>query len=189
MNASITLKLIVAMSHNGVIGHHNQLPWHLPQDLALFKRKTMGNAVLMGRKTFDSIIAMRGQPLPGRTHWVLTRQKNTMPYFDDAHFMDGIDAFWQAIAPQAQAYAQTHQLPMPIWLMGGAQLYAQCLPFCQELHISHVHTVVNGDAYFPPINWAEWQAIDVQTHTTDQQPFTAVAYHRIVSLARDRYLT
>ncbi|MEM6910073.1 MAG: dihydrofolate reductase [Verrucomicrobiota bacterium] len=125
------LTAIVAMDPQRLIGAKGQLPWHLPEDLKFFKRTTSGHALLMGRKTFDSI----GRPLPKRRNLVLTR-----------------DPTWSA--PGVEVLHQLSQLP-PIrpeerlFLIGGAELYSQLLQHCRELLITHVKEEYRGDTWFP----------------------------------------
>ncbi len=128
---------IAAMASNRVIGRDGKLPWHLPEDLKFFKQTTLGHPVLMGRKTFDSIIERLGKPLPGRLNIVLSR---TMAARDDA----------QVIREIAELPTPNSQLPTPIFLIGGAQLYESFLPVCDELLLTYLSAPHEGDAYFPP---------------------------------------
>ncbi len=124
-------KAIAAMSENRVIGDGNRIPWHLPEDFQWFKRTTMGHALVMGRKTFESI----GRPLPGRQTLVLSRGAITHP---------GVTAIRSLI--EALEAAGNREA----FLCGGAEVYAQALPFCSDLYLTHVKRVVDGDAFFPP---------------------------------------
>ena len=126
---------IAAMTSDRVIGRGGALPWHLPEDLKFFKRTTLGHPVLMGRRTFESIIAAIGKPLPGRTNIVLS---TTMPPSSDV-----------AVIRDLQDLAALPALTSPVYLIGGAQLYAALLPQCDELIITHVQTPHEGDARFP----------------------------------------
>lgn len=124
---------IVAMTGERIIGKDGTLPWHLPEDLAFFKRTTRDHAVLMGRKTFESI----GRPLPRRRNIVLTR-----------------DPHWQAQGVEVvHSLTELHQLGFAaeetVFLIGGAQLYQAILAGLDELLVSHVHTAHPGDTAFP----------------------------------------
>ena len=129
------LNLIFARSANGVIGHNNAMPWHLPEDLAHFKRLTLGCPVIMGRKTWDSLPA-RFRPLPGRTNIVITRQTD-----------------WTADGVQrAGSLAQAIHLAGPapeVWIIGGAQIYAQAAPLAQRAEITEIAGDFDGDAQAP----------------------------------------
>lgn len=127
---------IVAMASNRVIGSEGRLPWHLPEDLKFFKRMTMGHPVLMGRRTFESILEAIGKPLPGRTNMVLSK---TMPARDDVRIIRSMDELWSL-----------PELGGTIYLIGGAQLYETLLPQCDELLLTLIQKPYEGDAYFPP---------------------------------------
>lgn len=135
------LTAIVAAAENGVIGRGGQLPWHLPADLKHFKLRTTGRPVIMGRKTFDSI----GKPLPGRTNVVITRQRDwTAEGVLVAHSLD------EALSLPEVAGAEEAMI------IGGAQLFAEALPRCDELELTRIHAEVEGDTFFrfDPEGWA-----------------------------------
>jgi dihydrofolate reductase len=163
--------MIVAMAKNRVIGRENQLPWHLPEDLKYFKRVTMGKPIVMGRKTYESI----GRPLPGRLNVVLTR-----------------DARWQAegVTPAqtidgalAVAIAQAESKEKDeVMIIGGDQVYALCLPLVDRLYVTQVHAEVEGDAYFPEVDWSQWHQISSEDHqASDNNPYdySFVVYDRV----------
>ena len=129
--------LIVAMAADRVIGRDNALPWRLPSDLKRFKALTMGCPIVMGRKTYESI----GRPLPGRRNIVLSRQDGFAPAGVDV--MDSLDA---ALAVDAER----------VFVIGGAQIYAQALPRATHVFLTQVHKPVVGDARFPEVDWAQW---------------------------------
>jgi dihydrofolate reductase len=158
------LKLIYARARNGVIGLNNQLPWHLPEDLAHFKRTTLGCPVVMGRKTWESLPA-QFRPLPGRQNIVITRQAN-----------------WQAHgASVAHSIEQAMQLCRPeqdLWVIGGAQIYAQALPLASEVVMTEIETDVAGDAFAPELDDA-WQETQRESHVSNK----GLTYH-FVKLVR-----
>lgn len=121
------------MSLNRVIGAGNRIPWHLPEDFKWFKRMTTGQVVVMGRKTFESI----GKPLPNRTTIVLTRSASPWPGVLTAADISHIDATLPNVAGR------------DIFICGGAQIYAQTLPWCSDLYLTLVKRVVEGDTFFP----------------------------------------
>lgn len=133
------VSLIVAMTKNRVIGKDNQMPWHLPRDLAWFKQHTLGKPVIMGRKTFESI----GRPLPKRQNIVLSRSPFNHPNID-----------W------AENFSQAITLAQPaneIMLIGGGELFRQTLERANKLYLTEIQTELDGDTYFPEINFEEWE--------------------------------
>jgi len=141
------LKLIYARSRNGVIGREGQLPWHLPADLAHFKQTTLGQAVVMGRKTWDSLHE-RFRPLPGRTNIVITRQKDWQAAGAlVAHSLDQA----MALCPESE----------PLWVIGGAEVYAQALPLASTVVVTEIDIDVQGDAHAPHLG-TEWREMSRQ---------------------------
>jgi dihydrofolate reductase len=124
-------KAIAAMSLNHVIGAGNKIPWHLPEDFKWFKQTTTGHVIVMGRKTFESI----GRPLPQRTTIVLSRSAFSHPGVQTVGSLEEIPA----LAGDRE-----------VFICGGAQIYAQTLPWCGELYLTLVKRTVEGDAFFPP---------------------------------------
>ena len=128
---------IAAMASNRVIGRDGKLPWHLPEDLKFFKATTLGHPVLMGRKTFDSIIERLGKPLPGRVSIVLSK---TMPP------REGVEV----IRDIAELPTLISRLPsQTVFLIGGARLYESLLSRCDELLLTFIEQPHEGDAFFP----------------------------------------
>ena len=144
-----TLTLIVARANNGVIGRDNQLPWRLPEDLAFFKRTTMGAPIIMGRKTHESI----GRPLPGRRNIVVTR--------DATRRFQGCDA--ATTLADALRLAGQDQAP-EAFLIGGAQLYEEGLRLADKLIVTEISADFEGDATFPKLDESEWQEVAHETH-------------------------
>ena len=136
------LKLIYARSRNGVIGRDGQLPWHLPADLAHFKQTTLGQAVVMGRKTWDSL-PERFRPLPGRTNIVITRQT-------DWHAPGAL------VAHSLEQAMSLCPAPGPLWVIGGADIYAQALPLASTVVVTEIDVEVQGDAHAPKLG-TEWK--------------------------------
>ncbi len=134
------LNLIAALGKNGVIGIDNRLPWRLPDDLKHFKALTLGHAVLMGRKTFESL----GRPLPGRRNIVITRNVHYRPV--GAEVAGSIE---QALA-LCQGAAE-------VFFIGGADIYRQALPLVERLHLTEVDASPAGDAFFPDFDHARWR--------------------------------
>jgi dihydrofolate reductase len=137
------LKLIFARARNGVIGRDNALPWHLPEDLAHFKQTTLGQPVIMGRKTWESL-PPKFRPLPGRTNIVVTRQRD-----------------WQADgALVAHDMVQAVELCPPntqAWVIGGAEVYAQAMPMADTAVVTEIDADFEGNAFAPSFDssWHE----------------------------------
>lgn len=134
----MTFSLIVAITKNRVIGKDNQMPWHLPADLAWFRQNTTGKPVIMGRKTFESI----GRPLPKRVNIVLSHQ----PYEHE-----GIT--WKSSLESAIDFVKDAP---EIMLIGGGELFKQYLSKADKLYLTEIQTELEGDTYFPEIMWDEW---------------------------------
>ena len=139
------ISLIVAASENNVIGKNNQLLWRLPNDTKFFKNTTWAMPVIMGRKTFESL---NGEPLPGRFNFVITHQKDWKPGNDKV----------QVAATLQQAIELAKQTDCKeAFVIGGGQIYAESISIADKIYITIVHTVFDGDTYFPPINESEWK--------------------------------
>lgn len=150
------INLIFAQANNGVIGANNQLPWHLPQDLAHFKSHTTGCPVIMGRKTWDSL-PPKFRPLPGRLNLVVSRQTDLA--IDGAQVCTSVEAAINACAAQTPT-------PAEVWVIGGAQIYAQAMPMATRAVVTYLHKDVPGDAYAPTFD-AAWTETSRETHTVD----------------------
>jgi dihydrofolate reductase len=141
---------VVAMADNGVIGRDNGLPWHLPDDLKRFKLLTMGHALLMGRRTFESI----GRPLPGRRNFVLTRS-----------------AGWHAagcetVTSPATAVAAVGEAGL-LFVIGGAEVFLACWPMVERVELTEVHAAVPGDTVLRGFERDEWREIAREEHAAD----------------------
>lgn len=145
------LNLIWAQAHNGVIGKDGTMPWHLPEDLAYFKRTTLGCPVVMGRKTWDSLPA-RFRPLPGRLNVVVTRQRD-----------------WQATGAKV-----AHSLPdalalcgdaADVWIIGGAEIYALALPLATSAVVTEIEASFDGDAFAPQFG-PQWKETARERHVS-----------------------
>ena len=143
-----TITLIAAVADNCCIGSGNAMPWHIVEDFAFFKRYTLGKPVVMGRKTWDSLPK---KPLPGRRNIVITRQP--LWQAEGAERADSLDA----------ALAMLVDVP-EIIIMGGAQIYAQALPYATDLRLTEVSLDVSGDAFFPEFSSDEWKEQLRETH-------------------------
>lgn len=151
------LSVIVAMAHNRVIGLNNQMPWHLPADLAWFKKNTLNKPVIMGRKTFESI----GRPLPNRHNIVISRQiEPTDNKISNVSWVKSID--------EAISLAQEQQ-PDEVFIIGGGNIYQQVLPLIDWLYLTHIDAELQGDTYFPDYLPEQWQVIYQEDHQADEK--------------------
>ena len=151
------LSVIVAMAHNRVIGLNNQMPWHLPADLAWFKKNTLNKPVIMGRKTFESI----GRPLPNRHNIVISRQiEPSDNKISNVSWVKSID--------EAISLAQAQQ-PDEVFIIGGGNIYQQVLPLIDRLYLTHIDAELQGDTYFPDYLPEQWQVIYQEDHQADEK--------------------
>lgn len=154
------MEFVVAAAENDVIGRRNQLPWRLPADLRHFKALTLGKPVLMGRKTYESI----GRALPGRMNLVLSRSAGFSPA--GCTVVAGIDAARRAAGEQSV-----------IMVIGGAQIYEECLPFASRIHLTLVHEIVeDGDAFFGGWRGPEWRESARERHEADDKNLCAYSF-------------
>jgi dihydrofolate reductase len=146
--------LIAACGQNRVIGNQGQLPWHIPEDLKRFKRLTVGKPVIMGRKTYESI----GKPLVGRHNIVITRQKS----YHAAPEVSVVSTFAEAVAA---AGLDPKTRAEEIFIIGGAEIYAQSLAFATRIELTLVHQAPDGDAFFPALDPNTWHAVQREART------------------------
>ncbi len=158
------LSLIAALSTNRVIGRDGTLPWHLPDDMAWFKAATSGHAVLTGRVNFE----VENKPLPHRHNIVLTRDPDWAPpaAFPDADVARNLDAALALIDPDD---------PEP-FVIGGQAIYELALPRADRLYLTHVHAVLDGDTFFPPLNPGDWHITDQRHHPADARHAYAMTF-------------
>ena len=158
------LGLVYARAANGVIGRDGGLPWHLPEDLAHFKAVTLGAPVIMGRKTWDSL-PPKFRPLPGRRNIVVTRQRD-----------------WHApgaeVAPSLEDAIALCKDADRVWVIGGAQLYAQAVTLAQVAEVTEIEQDVDGDAFAPTLGPA-WHEVARERHCSSKGlPFSFVTYQQ-----------
>ena len=157
------LHLIYARARNGTIGKDGQMPWHLPEDLAHFKRVTLGQPVIMGRKTWDSLPA-RFRPLPGRVNIVITRQADWQA-----------EGAWRATSIE-DAMRLCGDAP-DAWIMGGAEIYRQAEPLASTAVVTEIDADFEGDAFAPTLSPA-WQETARESHVAASGlAFSFVTYH------------
>ncbi|QXZ08310.1 dihydrofolate reductase [Comamonas sp. Y33R10-2] len=165
----MAIQLIYARAANGVIGKDGTMPWHLPEDLAHFKALTHGCAVIMGRKTWDSL-PPRFRPLPGRTNIVVTRQSDWQPEPASDKVV--------RVASLEAALELGQTLSQDVWVMGGAQIYAQALPLAAAVEVTEIGRDYEGDAYAPELG-CDWKEASRSEHTTvNGLPYSFVRFER-----------
>lgn len=147
----MTVALIVAMAEDRLIGKDNTMPWHLPEDLKLFRATTTGNIIAMGRKTYESI----GRPLPNRDNFIITRSGKPV---------EGCRVFSSA----AECIDAAKETDKTLFFIGGGQIYAEVIGLVDEMHISYVKGTFHGDTYFPAFDESEWKVAE----TKEYQDFT-----------------
>ena len=159
------LELVVAVAANGVIGRDNALPWHLPADLRHFRNVTMGHAIVMGRRTWESI----GRPLPGRQNIVITHRADLAP--PGATVVHSLADALAAVT-----------LPGPVYCIGGAGLFREALPLATRLHMTEIAQAFEGDVLLPPFDRAAWRETSRETHAAGTDApfgFAFVTYDRV----------
>jgi len=153
------ISLIVAVAENGVIGRGGELPWRLSSDLQRFKRLTMGHTIVMGRRTWESI----GRPLPGRRTVVVTRQSDYRIGSPDVTVVSSLDAALEV----AQCAGDTEA-----FVIGGAELFREALPQADRLYYTRVLANVDGDTWFPDVDWNAWRKIESElTHANKKNDY------------------
>ncbi len=148
------ISLVVAASENNAIGKDNQLLWHLPNDLKFFKNTTWGMPVIMGRKTFESVSKI----LPGRFNIIITTQLNWG--FDGAIVANSLqDALDKALATNCNE----------AFIIGGGEIYKQSMEMAHTIYLTRVHTVIDGDTFFPEIDETKWELVSNEDFEMDEK--------------------
>lgn len=161
----LEIVLIAAVAANGVIGHDGEMPWNLPADLRRFKTLTTGHPVVMGRRTFESIVRDLSSPLPDRTNIVLTsRDALDHPGDGEVVVVGSVDAALEAAAGRDDV----------AFVAGGGTVYEQFLPIADRLELTELTETVVGDTWFPPIDEERWREVAREDH----DGFVFVTYER-----------
>jgi len=158
----LRLSILVAMAKNRVIGRDNRLPWHLPADLKHFKFLTMGQTIVMGRKTYESI----GKPLPGRANIVITRQ---MDYEIPGAVV--VNSLEDALL----VCEETSTIDTENFIIGGEKLYQQTIKICQRMYITEIQSNFDGDVFFPQFDPGDWEEMQRDKHVDGN-----LEYHFVV---------
>lgn len=155
--------LVVAMAENGIIGKDGDLPWHLPDDLRHFKAVTLGKPIIMGRRTWAEV----GKPLPGRRNIVVSR--NAEFEAPGAEVVTSVPAALALVADEPD-----------IMVIGGGQIYQQALTVADQIWRTLVCAQVQGDTYFPDMDWSQWQLVEEHDHPVDERHAYAMKFQRFV---------
>ena len=164
------LEIVVAMARNRCIGRGGALPWRIPEDLRHFREITDGHAVIVGRKTFESI----GRPLPGRDNIVVTRRRSSI---EGATAAPTIEAALAAARAKAGDDGE-------IFVLGGAEIFRQVMSLADRLYVTEVDAAPEGDAYFPPLDPGVWREVRRDPHSHPQGDSAATSF--VVYERRDR---
>lgn len=146
------ISFVVAMDQNRAIGKENQLPWHLPADLAFFKRVTTGHTIVMGRKTFESI----GRPLPNRRNIIVTR--------DDSYTAEGCE-----VVTTKSEVLELAEENKEMFVIGGTEIFSLFWDEVDRLHVTYIDEVFEADTYFPNIEESEWTLTSIDVGTVDEK--------------------
>lgn len=160
------ISLFVAHANDRVIGYQNDMPWHVPGDLAYFKRRTMGKPIIMGRKTYESI----GRPLPGRLNIVITR--NASYEVEGVRVVSSLEDALQVAKEETDA--------AEYMIIGGEQIFKQAMPLADRMYITRIDETYPGDTFFPAYDLNEWETIEAsETALNDEGvPYTSYVYER-----------
>jgi len=153
------ISIITAMDDNRLIGKENGLPWKVPADLQFFKKVTMSKPIIMGRKTFESI----GRPLPGRRNIIITRDQSFKAEGCDVVF--SLESAINAVSDIDEAM-----------VIGGANIYQQFMPKADRLYLTKISGEFEGDAWFPEINFSEWDLSEKEDHHADEKNETDYSF-------------
>lgn len=159
------------MGKNRELGFGNKLPWHLPDDLKRFKELTRGHAVIMGRKTFESI----GRPLPERKNIIITRSRGYVA--PNCIVADSLEK-----ALEEEANGKGGQNDSEVFVIGGAEIYKLALPRADKMYLTFVEAAPEADTYFPEFDESEWRVVRSEPHAADEKhphPFIFKVYDRV----------
>ncbi len=158
------VSVIVAVAEGGVIGANGMMPWHISEDLRMFKRVTSGHPVVMGRRTFESL----GRPLPGRTNVVVTRNPS-----------------WSSEGVRVAGSLENAVTLFPpgeeVFVIGGGEIYRQAMPLADRFYLTRIDAAYDGDTFFPAWDEADWQLVSSERHErgeTFAEPFEFLVYRR-----------
>lgn len=161
------LSMIVATADNNIIGKDNDMPWHLPADLAYFKKVTLGKPIIMGRKTYESI----GRALPGRRNIVISRDESYIPQGKGSEEVDVVTSVEQALSliDEINNDDTSEETIEEVMVIGGGAIYKHCLPNADRLYVTHIQATIDGDTQFPKYDDGSWQKIKSELRPSDEK--------------------
>ncbi|MDP7069710.1 MAG: dihydrofolate reductase [Candidatus Peribacteraceae bacterium] len=165
------ISIIVAASENNIIGRDNSIPWHLPDDLKFFRKKTEGHPVIMGRKNFESIVAALGKPLPNRNNIIVTREST----------YEAAGCQTASSLEEAIMYGHQDNDKEEIFVIGGGEIYKQAMDLCNYMYLTRIHAWIAGDITFPEVDSEVWEEVEREEHKADTKHkfgFTFLTYKR-----------
>lgn len=177
------ISLIAAASENNVIGNSGTLPWHLPADMKHFRALTEGCPVIMGRKTYESILRLRsghsvGRPLPKRRNIVISRRAGFV--VPDCELVGSLE--------EALRVVRTPH-PSEVFIIGGGEIYRQAMPLADRIYLTRVHAMCEGDAFFPEVSGEEWKEVGREEHEADREnphAYVFITYERRAASSKAR---
>lgn len=162
------ISIIVAMDEKNLIGRENDLPWHLPADLKRFRDITLNHTVIMGRKTFQSILKKLGKPLPKRKNIILSRDPSKLNIiFPNCQLFSSFDEALKSFEEEEE-----------IFVIGGREVFAEALPLAQRIYLTVIHHRFEGDVYFPSLTLCQFIVKEIKLFHPDSQ--NIYGYHFIV---------
>lgn len=161
----MNINIVVAMDLNRVIGKGNELPWHLPEDLRRFRALTLGKTIVMGRKTYDSILEKNGRPLDERNHIVLSRKSHNAS--GNVRFTNNVESILK----------QAEQRNENLYIIGGEQIYKLFLPLADNIYLTRVHAEFDGDKFFPEVDLNEWKEVELGFYKADEKNPYDMTFH------------
>lgn len=147
------ISFLWAQDQNGLIGRNNDLPWRIPAELKYFKETTMGHAIVMGRKTYESI----GKPLPGRTNIVLTRDSN--------YRQEGCLIFHS----KEDLLKWSKESNFEVFITGGSEIFRLFMEEADQLYVTKIYETFEGDTYFPELDWSDWTLVSSKKGPKDEK--------------------
>ncbi|MFN0047528.1 MAG: dihydrofolate reductase [Cytophagales bacterium] len=148
------VSIIVAISNNNAIGKNNQLLWHLPNDLKMFKSITTGHCIIMGRKTYESI----GKPLPNRTNILISNQKDFK--IEGCELVNSIEEALEKASQKGES---------EVFVIGGGQIYGAAMALADRIYLTKVNVNIEGDVYFPDLTISNWHVVSSELHIADEK--------------------
>lgn len=163
----MNINIVVAMDLNRVIGKGDELPWHLPEDLRRFRALTLDKTIVMGRKTYYSILERNGRPLDERNNIVLSQTQKSDNSYGNVCFTNSIEL----ILKQAERRKEN------LYIIGGEQIYRLFLPLADNIYLTRVHAEFDGDKFFPEVNLDEWNEVQLGAYKADEKNPYDMTFH------------